>query len=116
MARQRDYAAEYAARQERAREHGFQTYTEERRFRESTRFEREIAGLSEEWRNLHPGNYRTANPVELAAFYRMVVEPSSTGRVTGEERRLAVAYFIEYEDYSEQEAIEAMRSLYGMSP
>lgn len=115
MARQRDYAAEYAARVERAHERGFSSLSEERQFRSETKWEREIAGMSEEWRNIHSQDYRQANPRELAAFYEMVVEPSSTGTVTGQERHLAVAYFVEYEDYSQEDAIAAMRALYGES-
>ena len=114
MARQRDYAAEYARRQELAAERGFSSYSEERTFRRETRFEREIAGESEEWQSRFPGDWRQADPTQLNAFYEAVVEPTSTGREpTGMDKHNAVAYFIEYEDMSEEEAVAAMKEAFG---
>jgi hypothetical protein len=116
MARQRNYAAEYVARQERATERGFSSYYEERQFRVETAFEREIAGESIEWQERNPGDWRSANPEALAMFYERVLEPMTNGQpVTGMDRHNAVAFFIEYEDMSEEAAIDAMRELYGES-
>lgn len=115
MALARDYAAEYARRQELAEQRGFSSYSEERAFRRETSFEREIAGESAEYKEMHPGiDWRQENPQQLAAFYENVVEPSSRG-VTGLDRHNAVAYYIEYEDMSEDEAVAAMRENFGDS-
>lgn len=114
MARQRDYAAEHARRVELAHERGFSSAAEERAFRAETKFEREIAGESEEWQSRFPGDYRQANPQQLSAFYEAVIEPTTSGREpTGMDKHNAVAYFIEYEDMSEEEAVAAMKEAFG---
>lgn len=115
MARkERDNAAEWARRVELAHERGFSSVYEEQQFRKETKFEREIAGMSEEWQERHPGDWRRADPNQLAAFYESVVEPTATGREpTGMDKHNAVAYFIEYEDMSEDEAVAAMKEAFG---
>lgn len=114
MARERNHAAEYARRLELAHERGFSSVREETEFRKESKFEREIAGESEEWQSRFPGDWRQANPQQLSAFYESVVEPTSTGREpTGMDKHNAVAYFIEYEDMSEEEAVAAMKEAFG---
>jgi hypothetical protein len=115
MARQRDYAAEYAARQERAREHGFESYAAERAYRSETKWEREIAGTSTEWQERHPGDWRNANPEQLNAYYENVLVPMMSGTVTNMDRHNAVQYFVDYEDMTVEEAIAAMREILGES-
>jgi hypothetical protein len=115
VARERDYAAEYAHRQELAQERGFSSYGEEREFRYETRFEREIAGESELWREFGPGgDYRSADPQQLAGFYEFVLEPTMHGgEPTGMEKHNAVSYFIDEFDMTEDEAVAAMKEAFG---
>lgn len=113
MARQRDYAAEYARRSELAQQRGFESYSAERSLRAETKFEREVAGESEEWQSSHPGDWRQANPEQLAAFYEKVLEPQMRGNVTGMDKHNAVAYYIEYEDMSEDDAVAAMKEAFN---
>lgn len=112
----RNYAAEYARRQELAAERGFSSYSEERAFRAETKFEREIAGESAEWEKWHPegGDWRSASPKQLAAFYENIIEPTSHGgEPTGIEKHNAVQYFMDYEDMSQEEAVAAMKEAFG---
>lgn len=113
MARQRDYHAEEVRRNELAQERGFSNRAEERAFRAETKFEREVAGESEEWQSSHPGDWRQANPEQLNAFYEKVLEPASRGNVTGMDKHNAVAYYIEYEDMSEDDAVAAMKEAFN---
>lgn len=116
MARkERNNAAEYARRVELAHERGFSSVREETKFRRETKFERDIAGRSEEWNERFPGvDYRQANPKQLYAFYNAIVEPTSTGSSpTGMDKHNAVAYFIEWEDMSEEDAVAAMKEAFG---
>ena len=113
MARQRDYAAEEARRNELARERGFESRSAERAYRSETKFEREVAGESEEWQQSHPGDWRHANPEQLNAFYEKVLEPQMRGNVTGMDKHNAVAYYIEFEDMSEDEAVAAMKEAFN---
>jgi hypothetical protein len=113
VARNRDYAAEYAHRVELAHQRGFESYSAEREYRSETQFEREIAGQSELWQERMPGDWRSASPEQLAGFYEYVIEPlSHGGDITGMEKHNAVAYFIDYFDMSEDEAVEAMREAF----
>jgi len=110
LARQRNYAAEYAARQQRAQERGFASYAEERAFRTETVVERteaaEALGV----------NVRTSDPQALNRYYEEVLVPIALGEeVTGQRRHDAVGAFMDL-GYSEEEAIEAMREIYGRSP
>lgn len=113
--RERNNAAEWARRKELAQERGFSSVYKERQYRRETKFEREIAGESEEWQSRFPGvDWRQANPKQLTAFYEAIVEPTSTGRVpTGMDKHKAVAYFIEWEDMSEDDAVAAMKEAFG---
>jgi hypothetical protein len=116
VAKERNHAATYQRRVELARERGFDSLRAEREYRAETKWERDIAGNSEEWHQMHPGDWRSANPRQLNAFYEAVVEPGSRGGVTGLDRHNAVAYYIEFEDMSEDEAVDAMRENFGDSP
>ena len=110
----RDYAAEYERREELAHERGFESYAEERAFREETQFERELAGSSEEWQERHGGDWRQDNPQQLAAFYENVLEPQMNGEPpSGMDKHNAVAYFIEWEDMDEDDAVAAMKEAFG---
>lgn len=112
MARKaRNYAAEYAAREQRAQARGFSSYHEERSFREETKTERLQAAeqLGE--------NVRTADPQMLMEYYENILVPSATQpEVTGTMRHDAIAFYIDQMGYTLDEAIDAMRELYGRSP
>jgi hypothetical protein len=111
MARARNYAAEYAARQQRAQERGFSSYAEERQFRTETVEERREAA---EALGVHPN---IGDPTALTRYYEDILLPIATEEeVSGRMRHDAVAYFVDVMGYSEEDAIAAMRELYGDSP
>ena len=121
MARQRDYHAEYVARTERAKDAGFRSYGEMRSFnKENAGTLNAMRGdsfASAMWRESHPDTPDPrSDPIAASAFYDDIVVPyEAEGEVTGQMRHDAVAYFIDYEGMSEDEAIEAMRDIYGES-
>lgn len=108
--------AYYNRRVERAKEFGFTGYRQERKFREDHRADIDNAGKSLLWRETHlGGDYRSENPKQLEAFYQNVLWLSETDADIGTKRHGAVSYFIEWEGASEEEAIAAMRMIYGES-
>ena len=111
--------ATYERRTQRAKEHGFRSYADERKFKEAYRSELDRAGKSEYWGRVHRGDYRRANPRQLRAFYNEVVKPAADfteGERNGQIRRLAVLYFQDWEDYDKDDSVEEMRLLYGETP
>jgi hypothetical protein len=114
MARQRDYHAEEVRRNELAQERGFSNRAEERAYRSETKFEREIAGQDETWQQKFGTDWQHANPRQLASYYENVLEPQLDGReVTGLDKHNAVAYYIEFEGMTEDEAVAAMKEAFG---
>lgn len=100
-----------ARRNELAQERGFQNYYEERKFREETKEERaqaaEALGVSPE----------RGDPNRLVDYYEKVLVPIATEEeITGIMRHDYIAWLIEHEGLTEEEAIDAMREFYGRSP
>lgn len=53
-------------------------------------------------------------PQQVTAFYEAIIEPTSTGQPpTGMDKHRAVAYFIKWEDMSEEQAVAAMKEAFG---
>lgn len=113
MARSRNYAAEEARRNELAQQRGFSNRSEERAFRREHQEEMRQAATA---LNLSPT--RHGNPQGLVSYYENVYVPMMTGtdasNATGTDRHNAVTAFVDM-GYSQEEAIELMRELYGDS-
>lgn len=110
----RDYAGEYARRNARAQERGFQSYNTERVYKVAHKLEIEHVKQSVVFQQTH--NHERADlldPKQLTAFYYAVEQYEGSDTPTGDMRHAAVQYFIEYEDMSVDEAIEEMRIIYG---
>lgn len=109
--RQRDYVAEHAARNARAQERGFSSYAEERQFRSETKEER---AATAEALGTRPN---IGDPNAAMSYYERVLVPIATmepGVITGNMRHQAVGAYVNL-GYSQEEAIEMMRELYGDS-
>ena len=112
--------AYYNRRDKQARDRGFNSYGEERRFKESHRETLDEVGQSQLYREMYETDYHRMNPEQLLAFSREILEPYSEWEgsdlyATGGARHGAVTYFIEYEGMDEEQAIAEMRLLYGSS-
>jgi hypothetical protein len=109
--------AYYAYRNERARSNGFRGYAQERKYREEHREALDIAGQSAEWRLRHQtGDYRSFNPKMVVEFVKHTEEYGYYDEyASGEARHDLVAYYMDYEGMSVDDAIEAMREIYGRS-
>jgi hypothetical protein len=107
----------YRFRDERARDWGFRSYREERKYKENNRASIDEAGHSLAWRQSHlEGDYRGNNPKQLVAFKSEILDMANNPYVDdGTRRHAAVAYFIAWEHSSTDEAIAAMRLIYGPS-
>jgi hypothetical protein len=109
----------YARRKARAQEQGFTGYGQKRGYKESHK--EQLSDESTDWigyRELHPDvdDIRTDNPRRLVAYYEnIIVAQESDDMPEGEKRHLAVAYFRQWEDQSEDEAVASMREIYGVS-
>jgi hypothetical protein len=116
----RNYAAEYERRNERAKELGFSSYTQGFNFRKL--FAEEIELVRTDYRQLwdeaHPNAdiEQEINPRLAAMFYEKVVAPYEDEDMSeGLKRHYAIDYFISDEGMSVDEAIAAMRMVYGES-
>ena len=128
MARKRKDTA-YESANRRARERGFHNVYDERKYRE--RHREEIESAKEFVRRPTTRAGRTYNPEEARAYARafMAEERYLTksgelrkrgkGRapdsLQGSMRHFAIAYFVDYEGMDQEEAIAAMRDVYGDS-
>jgi hypothetical protein len=115
--------ATYERRKQRAINEGFSGYGSMRGYKEK-HVEKLPQEYSDEWigyRELHPDvhDLRRDNPRRLVAYYENIIQPQNdednSDMTLGYKRHLAVGYFRQWEDMSEQEAVDAMRSIYGDS-
>jgi len=110
----RDYAGEYARRNARAQERGFKGYTAERVYKVYNEEELNAVKESSLYALYHEGQRADqADPRQLRAFYYAIEQYEGTNEPTGKLRHDAVSYFTEYEGMTEEEAIAAMRLIYG---
>ena len=108
----------YTFRDQRSKDWGFTGYRQERKYREEHRGSIDEAGHSLAWRQTHyeQGDYRSNNPKQLEAFKTQILDVANNPYLTlGDKRHAAVAYFVEWENVSQEEAIAAMRLIYGPS-
>lgn len=109
----------YRLRDERARDWGFTGYSQERRYKEKYRGDIDQAGNSLAWRQSHYSeskSYKSENPKQMVAFKEGILDPASNPYIDmGMKRHAAVSYFKEWENASTDEAIAAMRLIYGPS-
>lgn len=110
--------AYYTFRDQRAKDWGFRSYGEERKYKEKNRASIDEAGHSLAWRQTHyeEGGYKGQNPKQLVAFKEAILDPSNNPHLDmGTKRHMAVAYFVAWEHSSIDEAIASMRLIYGPS-
>lgn len=108
----RDYHAEYQAREERAHSHGFNSYWEERKYKEEHAEAIEL-GKEHAKERTEAGGY-SFNPQLASAWWEAIGQYEGED-VSGEMRHWAVAYYMDWYDMDIDEAIDAMRDLYGDS-
>lgn len=117
--KQRDRKAEYEARNERAKDRGFDSYAEERRYKEALKRRLTPDEFKEVVRRtkyrIGPSSY-TYNPKQANAWQRDIGQYAGhEGEPRGEMRHAAVRYFTEWEGMTQDDAVNAMRNLYGDS-
>ncbi len=113
----------YQASNRRARERGFSSVYDERQYKKRHREEIESGRPFVQRRTRKGGT--TYNPEQAVAFTKAFVSANFTAagefskRLTQDEegrlRHFAIAYFVDYEGMDQDEAIAAMRDVYGDS-